>query len=196
LAGATVSVRDSLGVDRLAQLFLAAPNQINFLVPQGTAPGIAAITATSGAGVISTGTANIASVAPGLFAANADGQGVAAAVVLRVKPDGSQSFEPVARLDPSTNKYVAAPIDLGAADDQVFLLLFGTGFRNRSGLPAVKVKIGDADAEALYAGPQGALAGLDQANVRLPRSLMGRGEVDLVVTVDSKTANTMRINIK
>jgi len=37
---------------------------------------------------------------------------------------------------------------------------------------------------------------MDQANLRIPRSLVGRGEVDLVLTVDGKAANTVRVNIK
>ena len=38
--------------------------------------------------------------------------------------------------------------------------------------------------------------GLDQVNLRVPRSLIGRGEVDVVLTVDGKIANTLRVNIK
>jgi uncharacterized protein (TIGR03437 family) len=40
------------------------------------------------------------------------------------------------------------------------------------------------------------LVGLDQANVRIPRSLAGRGEVNVVFTFDGKTANTVTINIR
>jgi uncharacterized protein (TIGR03437 family) len=50
--------------------------------------------------------------------------------------------------------------------------------------------------ETLFAGPQGQYAGLDQINLRLPQSLRGRGDLDVVLTVDGKTANTVRINIK
>ena len=32
--------------------------------------------------------------------------------------------------------------------------------------------------------------GLDQVNVKLPKSLRGRGEVDVVLTVDGVAANT------
>jgi hypothetical protein len=39
-----------------------------------------------------------------------------------------------------------------------------------------------------YAGPQGAFAGLDQVNLRLPRQLTGRGEVSLALLVDGKAA--------
>src|SRR6185503_14982835 len=34
---------------------------------------------------------------------------------------------------------------------------------------------------------------LDQLNVSLPRTLAGRGEVDLVLTVDGRPANTVRV---
>lgn len=54
------------------------------------------VTVISGDGRVATNTTNIAAVAPGLFAANGNGQGVAAAVVLRVRADGTQTFEPVA----------------------------------------------------------------------------------------------------
>ncbi|MGH9671628.1 MAG: hypothetical protein ACRD44_00470, partial [Bryobacteraceae bacterium] len=41
----------------------------------------------------------------------------------------------------------------------------------------------------------GEFAGLDQVNLRLSASLAGRGEVDIVLTVDGKTANVVRVNI-
>ena len=86
--------------------------------------------------------------------------------------------------------------EITPATDQVFLIPFGTGFRNRSALTAVTCKIGGTNAEVLYAGPQGDFVGLDQSNVRIPRSLKGRGEVDVVMTVDGKTANTVRVSVK
>jgi len=41
----------------------------------------------------------------------------------------------------------------------------------------------------IFSGPQGTLAGLDQANILIPRSLAGRGPVDVVLTVGGKKAN-------
>jgi len=193
LAGTTVSVRDSEGADRLAPLFFVSPQQINYLIPQGTALGTATITVTSGDGSLSIGAVNIAAIAPGLFAANANGQGVPAAVALRVKADGAQIYEPVSRFDQAQNRFVAAPIDLGPAGEQVFLLLFGTGLRFNSGLGGVTCKLGGIDAPVLFAGAQGGLVGLDQVNLSLPRALAGRGEVDLVLTVDGQAANTVRV---
>lgn len=196
LAGASVRVKDSLGADRLAPLFFAAPSQINYQMPPGTATGAATITVTSGANPVAIGTATIASVAPSLFAANANGREVAAANALRVRANGTQQFEPVARYDTALSRFVAAPIDLSPEGDQVFLVLYGTGLRFRSALSAVTASIGGVTSEALFAGPAPGFVGLDQINLRLSRALIGRGEVDVALTVDGKAANTVRINIR
>ncbi|MDQ3014035.1 MAG: hypothetical protein M3X11_25440 [Acidobacteriota bacterium] len=58
------------------------------------------------------------------------------------------------------------------------------------------VKAGGIDAPVSFAGAIAGFAGLDQINARLPRSLVGRGEVDVVLTVDGQAANTVKINIK
>jgi len=196
LAGTQVAIRDSSGIERLASLFFVSPGQINYLIPAGIAPGLATVTITSGNGTISFGGALIAPVAPGLFTANSSGQGIAAAVVFRRKADGSESYEPVASFDSDQNSFVAAPIDLGPETDQVFLLLFGTGFRLNGSQSGASAVIGGESSQVLYAGTQGNLAGLDQANLMLPRTLMGRGEVEVVLTVDGKGANTVRVGFK
>jgi uncharacterized protein (TIGR03437 family) len=192
LAGTTVTVRDSLGTERPASLFFVAPNQVNFQMPPGTATGQATITVTSGPGLVARGTAQIVSTAAGLFSADASGQGLAAAVVFRIRANGEQVFEPVARFDQSLNRFVAVPIDLGPQTDQVFLLLFGTGIRFRANAGA---SIGGTGSSVLYAGPS-SFVGLDQCNLDLPRSLAGRGEVNVVLTVDGRAANTVRVSFR
>src|SRR5262245_38023436 len=139
---------------------------------------------------------NIAAVAPGLFSADGSGQGVASAYVLRVKADGARSEEPVAQYDAAQNRFVMLPIDLGAEDEQVYLILYGTGFRHQRDLTAVTVKLGDVATEALYAGSQGGYEGLDQLNLRLPRILAGRGEFDVVLNVNGHEANRVKVHIK
>jgi uncharacterized protein (TIGR03437 family) len=47
-----------------------------------------------------------------------------------------------------------------------------------------------------YAGLAPGFVGLDQINVIVPRSLIGRGEVGVVLTVDGKMANTVKVSIK
>jgi uncharacterized protein (TIGR03437 family) len=190
LAGVSVRIRDSAGVERLAPLFFVSPQQINYLIPAGTATGAAQVNISSGAA----GVIEITNTAPGLFAANANGQGVAAAVIFRVKANGAQSFETMAQFDGS--RFVTVPIDLGPADDQVFLIAYGTGMRLRASLAAVSATLGGVNGEVLYAGVAPDFVGLDQVNVRIPRSLAGRGELDVSLNVESRATNTVRINVR
>lgn len=196
LQGTRIYVRDSTGTERRAPLFFVSPGQVNYQIPPGTAVGEATIIALSGDGSSALGKLLIAPVAPGMFAANANGQGVAAATVLRVKPDGTQSYEPAFRFDSALNRFVAVPIELGAETEQVFLVLNSTGVRFRSGLSSVQVSIGGTSADVTFAGLQAQFVGLDQVNVRLPRSLAGRGEMDVALTVDGQAANVLRVSIK
>ncbi|MGH9938833.1 MAG: hypothetical protein ACREAM_21540, partial [Blastocatellia bacterium] len=186
LNGTVIRVKDSACVERLAPLFFVAPTQVNYLAPAGTANGAATVTVFNEAGAISVGTVQINSVAPSLFSANSNGQGAAAAAALRVKADGSQIYEQAVRFDFGLSRYVTFPIDLGDPNDQVFLVLFGTGFRYRQSLSGVSVTIGGGPVEVLYAGAQGGFFGLDQINLRLTQTLAGRGEVDVVLKVDGR----------
>ncbi|MFN0086004.1 MAG: kelch repeat-containing protein [Blastocatellia bacterium] len=195
LAGTTVRVRDGAGIERSAPLFFVSPTQLNFQIPSGVVAGAATLTVTSGDGSTATGTARILNVAPGLFSADAGGQGLAAAVALRIR-NGAQTIEPIARFDAALNRFVAVPVDLGPDGEEVILVLFGTGIRHRTGLSAVGARIGGTDAPVLYAGPQNDFVGLDQLNIRLPRSLAGRGEVEVAIVVDGAEANPVRVRIK
>lgn len=134
--------------------------------------------------------------APELYAANVFGTGVAAALALRVKANGAQSYEPVSQYSATQFQFVSVPIDLGPEGDTVYLALYGANIRTRSSLGAVEVKIGGEPAQVLYAGAAPGYGNLDQVNVRLPRSLIGRGEVGVVLMVDGKTTNMVNINTK
>ncbi len=196
LGGASLRVRDSLGVERLASLFYASPTQINYVMPAGTASGAAFVTVTNGSTTVATGVVEVSSVAPGIFTANSSGHGLAAAQALRVRADGTQSFEPVARFDAGQGGFVAVPIDLGPATEEVFLVLYVTGLRLRSSQTDVNVTIGTTPGEVLYADVAPGYVGVDQINVRLSRALVGSGDVNVVVTVEGKAANTVRIRIQ
>jgi uncharacterized protein (TIGR03437 family) len=195
LAGTTVQVRDSAGTERLAPLFFVSAGQVNYQIPSGTTTGAATVTITSGNGSIAIGTAQIATVAPGLFSANADGQGVPAGYLLRYRNGQQQALEAIIERD-AQNRFVTRPIDPGAEGDELFLVLFGTGIRFHSGLSGVTASIGGENAEVLFAGAQPDFIGLDQLNLRLPRSLAGRGEVDVSLTVQGKTTNTVKLRFK
>jgi uncharacterized protein (TIGR03437 family) len=196
LAGVSVNVQDSAGTTRPAPMFYASPVQINYLIPQGTTTGVAATSIVNGSTLIATGGMTIATIAPGIFSASADGAGLAAATVLRVKAGGAQSYEAIVAFDAAQSKFVPLPIEFGDTTDQLFLLLFGTGVRGRTSLAGVTVSIGGGPAPVAFAGPQGDFVGLDQINVGLDRSLQGRGDVDLFLRVDGVKSNTVRVNFK
>ena len=202
LAGITVKVIDSSGgvaalssgtpaqTGSLAALFFVSPAQINFLMPSGTAPGPATLTVTRPDGSSSTATIDIAAVAPALFSANASGQGVAAAFFLRVAAGDSRTQDLI--FDPNT--LASVPIDLSPAGDQVFLLLFGTGIRGFTS--AVTATVGGETVPVLFAGEQPAFVGLDQVNIGpLPRSLIGAGEAEIVLTVDGIPTNAVTVGL-
>jgi uncharacterized protein (TIGR03437 family) len=195
LAGTAVKVKDSLGTERAAPLFFVSPTQVNYLLPQGTAPGTAVITLTGSNGRTAVGEVTIASVAPSIFSAAASGRGLAAAYTLRLR-GGTQLTEPVVQWDAALNRFFGNPIDVGVSGESVFLVLFGTGFRARSALSSATVRIGGMEAQVNYAGVQGDFVGLDQMNVVIPPMLAGRGEVDVAVMIDGRAANTVQIHIK
>jgi uncharacterized protein (TIGR03437 family) len=196
LAGTTVKVRDAAGVERPAPLFFVSAGQINYLIPAGTALGPAVVIVTAGNGKLSVSNLTIQTTAPGLFTANANGMGVPAAVLFRQKANGQQILEDLMQLQ--NGRLVPKPIDLGPEGDIVLVIAFGTGIRGRSNAPgAVTATIGGVNVDVPFAGPQGGLFGLDQLNIGpLPRSLAGRGAVDMVVTVDGRIANTVQLNIR
>ena len=191
LGGTSVRVTDSSLTERQASLFFASAGQINFLIPAGTARGLAQVEVLRDGEVVAVGMVNVSSIAPSLFTADASGQGVAAAFFLRVDRDGTRAQGLI--FDATTG--ASAPVDLAENGDQVFLLLFGTGVRGFSS--QVTANVAGEEVPVLGALPQGEFVGLDQINVGpLPRSLAGRGEVDILLTADGESANTVTVNIR
>ena len=182
------------GMDFTTPLFFVSAQQVNWQVPKGVAIGVATVTITSGSGAISTGTVEIARVVPGIFAATSDGVGVLAASVLRFKPNGVFSSEQTFAYLEAEKKYVARELVFGT--DELCLEIYGTGIRNHSGLPNITAKIGGVNAEVSYAGAQCCFAGLDQINVKIPKALAGRGEVEVVLTIEGRETNPLRLNVK
>lgn len=164
LAGITIKVRDSAGVERLAPLYGVSSSQVNYVVPAATAKGLATVTAVADGREIAEADLEIETVAPDLFQA---------VQVVRVR-NGVQTVEegPV--------------IDMGPDTDQVYLVSYGSGIRYRSSLEQVTGSIGGISVPVLYAGPQGQEPGLDQVNVQLPRSLAGLGSARLDLVVEGK----------
>jgi uncharacterized protein (TIGR03437 family) len=180
LGGATITVTDSSGTPRPAGLSYASPSQINLLIPAGTAIGPATLGLKRGTIAVLSLPLTVTRVAPGIFTASADGHGAAAAQLIRVHADGTQTTE-------STQ----TGIKIGA--EPVYLILYTTGLRNRSDAANVTCTIGGITLPADYAAAQPGYPGLDQVNILLPAKLAGAGVVDVVLTVDGINANTVTL---
>ncbi len=182
--GLTVTVKDSAAGAWPATLFYTSTSQVNFLVPGGTAPGTASITIHVPGATDTVLSAEIRAVAPGLFTADASGQGAAAATV-----NGLLAFSC------SGSGCASVPINVSGASP-VSLSLYGTGIRRASSLVNVTCTVGGVSVPVLYVGAQGVYPGLDQVNIQVPSSLRGLGQADLILTVDGQAANTVRIDIQ
>jgi uncharacterized protein (TIGR03437 family) len=192
--GTSVRILDATGIQRTAPLFYVSPLQINYQLPEILTPGYVNVTITSNGRPAASEYLFVGTLSPGLFTANQNGKGAAAAAILYFR-NGTPRYESSFACDAQGQNCVARQIDLDAGEE-VFLELYGTGIRNNSGLTNVVVTVGGVAVPVLYANKQPDFTGLDQVNIRLPKTLAGRGEVDVVLTVDGKAANTVKVNIK
>ncbi len=189
--GSSLSLVDSTGKVFAAPLLYVSPTQINFQVPAGIAPGPAQLMVTSGDATKSAGTVQIAAVAPALFTLN--NVSLAAADVVRIAADGTRTSQAVYSVN--SGAIVANPINLGSASDRVYLEIYGTGLKG-AGTANVTATIGGVSTPVLYAGPQGAFAGLDQVNIQIPSALAGKGNVNIQLTAAGISLNPAEVTIQ
>jgi uncharacterized protein (TIGR03437 family) len=213
LGGTTATLVDSTNTSYPVPLYSVAATQVNYVVPSGAQPGPATLTITSGDGTKTTGIVYVAPVAPGLYSANADGKGPAAAIAVCAgtcagwptagKANG-QFFQTTFTCPNGAGSCETQPISI-ADGDTVFVELYGTGLRHLASLSSVSMQINGQNvpvANVQYVGAQGADKGLDQINVHIPSSLAGSGEVNVVLAMPDTadgitvTSNTVTLNFK
>lgn len=199
LAGVRISFFTGNSGGRSVPLFAVTPGQVNFQIPPDARLGWGTIDVTRSNGTRFSELIRIEPVSPGLFTANSDGKGVPAAVALRIEQNGTQRYSAVSRFDGT--RHVPVPIDLGeqppgSSWPKNFILLYGTGISGIGDPNRLKVTVGGETMPVYGAAAVPGYAGLDQVNVELLPFVAGRGEVDLILTVDGQVANTVRINIK
>ncbi len=149
------------------------------------------MTITAG-GIVTTGAINIAAAYPALFF-QFNGEFTAAGYVTRSR-NGQLTDEPI--VQNSNGAIAPLPIDLGPETDQVYLILFGSGIGKPGTAATVIVSVGGINVTPTYVGAQGTWAGLDQFNVPIPRAMVGKGKVDVVVTVNGKASNIINVTFK
>lgn len=182
LAGTTVRVRDSLGVERLAPLFFVSAEQVNYQIPAGTAAGLAAITITNADSIGATGELNITATAPAIFTTTANGTGPAVAV------------------DALTG--AGAPFNATQANGQPNIIsVFGTGLgADATDLDAnvnasVQATIGGRVAAVQYAGRAPGFIGLNQFNLQFPAGIAA-GTHTLVISRNGIASNSVTIVVR
>lgn len=163
-----------------ARLFFVSETQVNYLIPSNTPAGPASVVVVAKDGTVSRGTINVSASSPSVFTRTANGLGAPAAVA---SSDG-QNFN-VNMSNPD-----GSPVAINAGN---FVMIFGTGFRYASG--AMVMTIGDTDVTPLGFAAQSQFAGLDQANVQIPMSMAGKGEINLVIKLDGKSSNAVKLKI-
>ena len=184
LTGYSVNVGNSS-----ARVFSVAEGQISFIMPAGVPAGEAAITVRTHDGFVAAATARITPVAPGIFTANSSGTGAPAGQLLEINADGSRSAFNLFEAAPG-GIYLPRPFFMNPGE--LFIILYGTGIRGRSG--SVTATLAGRPVPVLAAVAQGTFEGLDQINLGpLPPVTDRRGELDLEITVDGVSANRVTV---
>jgi uncharacterized protein (TIGR03437 family) len=189
LSNVQLTLVDNSKATSTPTLYMVSPTQINYVLPAGTALGAATLTVKSQGNTVAQGPVLVSNVAPALFTFSATGMGVPAAQVITLTPNGQLSYGSPVQSGSST--FAPSPIVIGS--NQVYLALYGTGFRQHSLNPVI-VTINGISVPVTYAGAQSQFPGLDQIDVGpLPTSLAGAGTVNLIVKVDGAPANTVQV---
>ncbi len=168
LGGVTVTVNGVSG-----RLIFVSPGQINMVVPQIIANGDNIDFTINNNGVISTGKiTKVVDAAPGVFTVTSTGEGATVAQCAAVAPDGLSTL------------ITLPPCAIGAESQLNSLIIYGTGWRNATGL---QVKIGDQTLTPSFSGPQPDFLGLDQMNVTLTKDLADKADLDVSVVIPATT---------
>jgi lysyl endopeptidase len=204
LANSSVLIEQPDGRDLQVPLLYVSPTQINFFLPESFVPGRTRIQVISGGlylggfNLYASGEFEIAAIAPNIFTADSTGKGPAAADIQRIRPGQAVVYERTYTTitdEQGKPMIVARPITIGTGDEKTYLVLYATGVRKRNANAAVTAQIGEVTVPVEYAGAQGEFVGLDQINILLPPSLRGKGLVNVSITMDGKTTNSVQINI-
>jgi len=189
LGNVRLAVTGSSQIAVPATLYLVSPGQINYVLPATAALGADTVAVFSN-GTTLHGPVLVSNISPAIFTVDGSGAGMPAGQVLRVNAEGQSTAN---SLTSTTNTDISPGNSPG---DQVYLVLYGTGFRNHSLNPVIATAGGIA-VPVPYAGAQNEFPGLDQINLGpLPPTLAGIGTVNLTMAVDGVPANTVQITFR
>lgn len=192
LGGTTMTLVDSSNTSYKVPLYFVTTGQVNYYVPANVQTGPAKISIQSGDGTVTTGIVLVAGVMPGLYTASANGKGAPSAIAIIQHADGSRTS--VDTFTCSGGTCSPAPLSVVASDTLV-VEFFGTGVRHVSSLSSVTATANGVNAPVQYAGASG-YTGEDQINIQIPNSLFGAGTVNIALTADGQTSNTVTLDLE
>jgi len=182
----------SSGVVSNAPLFFVSPTQINFLVPRGHPQGVSVLRVRRDGFPQPSAMVGISTLLPSFFTANSDGAGVPAGQFLRVnKATGEQSLEALSACSDGETYCLPRRLHFDPNAEEGYLILYGTGFPASGYTPVAQLNGENVD--VTYMGPQGAFEGLDQVNIRVPASVVGRDAVYIEFSINGFTANVVQV---
>ena len=201
LGGVTVRLGGPVGQPELtASIVAVAPGSVDLIVPAGTAAWLvegkaeATVSVTTYRGQLLRDRLTLEAASPALFSASRDGVGAALATYTRTADDGPGFSAPA--FECIDGKCLPVTIDMGPETNQVVLQLAATGVRRFIGDPAsLALRIGEESAEILAIEASTTTGGVELITVKLPRSLIGKGELDVTLSVAGRTSNAVKIAI-
>jgi uncharacterized protein (TIGR03437 family) len=183
MAGAQVTVGGTA-----VPIFYATPTQLGIQVPFELAGGPAQV-AVSVAGRSSTATtANVATVAPGIFTYTADGKGAGAITHVDGSAVTTQSPAQPGEL------VILYATGLGAVMPAVPTGALPAG--TSSSVSQVMLNIGGIGVIPDFAGLAGCCVGLNQINARVPAGVSRGNAVPVVLNISGKSSNTATIAVQ
>ncbi len=187
LGGISVQVTDAAGVTRPAGIYWVSAGwgQVNFVIPDESAPGRARMTLVRDDGSRLGTNIVIADTAPG-FRTGLSCRGAAVGAAVR-----AGVTTPISECRNGDCTTIAVPVTNGQVTR---LQLRASGFRHAASSSDIHVTIGGIAVPVVSYGPA-ADPGMDDVTVALPSSLRNVGETDLVAHVNGRVANVVRVRI-
>jgi uncharacterized protein (TIGR03437 family) len=176
---------------RYAELLYVSPTQINFFVPEDLPVGSARVQQYRDGALVREIPMQVATSAPGIFYVGIQNGGPAPAGY-GVLVSGNRQF-PMPIYECPGGQCNLSYLEMGGTNDQLYLTLYGTGLRKlrpqdlsftANGIP-IPVE---------YLGRHSYFVGLDQVNLRVPRSLRGSGFVMIELKAGGTTVNAGRVH--
>ena len=192
LAGITVEITDSASITRRARIswVSAGWGQINFVIPDESAAGPARMTLVRDDGSRLDTNITIADTVPG-FRTGLSCRGAAIGLATQVSAEGRNAPTPISTCEDHDCRTLPIPLTNGTTTT---VRLVASGVRHAASAKDIEVIIGGVRVTVLSYGPSGD-PGFDQITVKIPPSLRGIGEADLIARLNGRVANPVRVRI-